>query len=302
MSKITWLGLFILGALGRAALAQAPEKLNVEHLPNAYQVTEKIISGGLPEGDEAFKELADLGVKTVISVDGMMPDLETAKRHGLRYVHLPHGYDKIPEQTGHELAKAVRDLPGPIYIHCHHGKHRSPSASAVACVEAGLVAPENALVILKTAGTSENYRGLYESARKARPLDKAFLDNLDVEFHEVAKIPPMAEAMVALEHTFDHMKQIAAAGWKAPPKHPDLDPAHEALLLKEHYAEMLRSDDVKTREEKFRLYLRESETAAQELEDILNKSPLSADKAKTALESVTSRCATCHKDYRDNAR
>src|SRR5262245_42817749 len=105
-----------------------PEKLAVEHLPNAYRITDKVISGGLPEGDAAFQELADLGVKTVISVDGMKPDVETAKKHGLRYVHLPHGYDGVPSERVLELAKAVRELPGLIYIHCHHGKHRSPAA------------------------------------------------------------------------------------------------------------------------------------------------------------------------------
>src|SRR5262245_58106552 len=118
-----------------------PTKVAAAHLPNAYQIHAKVISGGLPEGDTAFQELADLGVKTIISVDGATPDIETAKKHGLRYVHLPHGYDGIPRSRANELAKAVRDLPGPIYIHCHHGKHRSPAAATVACVAAGLVDP-----------------------------------------------------------------------------------------------------------------------------------------------------------------
>src|SRR5687767_2138199 len=43
-------------------------------LPNAHRVTEKILSGGAPAGEAAFKELADLGVKTIISVDGAKPD------------------------------------------------------------------------------------------------------------------------------------------------------------------------------------------------------------------------------------
>jgi protein tyrosine/serine phosphatase len=70
----------------------------------------------------------------------------------------------VPAERAAELAKAVRDLPGPIYIHCHHGKHRSPAAAAVACVAAGLLAPERAPAVLKEAGTSPNYRGLFASA------------------------------------------------------------------------------------------------------------------------------------------
>src|SRR5688572_9674967 len=63
------------------AIENGPKRLaDKTHLPNAYQLTEKVISGGLPEGDVAFQELADLGVKTVISVDGAKPDIATAKK------------------------------------------------------------------------------------------------------------------------------------------------------------------------------------------------------------------------------
>src|SRR5262245_36049218 len=85
--------------------AATPQKIAAEHLPNAYRIAEKVISGGLPDGDAGFAELEALGVKTVISVDGMTPDVEGARKHGLRYVHLPHGYDGIPSERGQELAK-----------------------------------------------------------------------------------------------------------------------------------------------------------------------------------------------------
>lgn len=277
----------------------APEKLESAHLPNPYRIHAKVISGGLPEGDEAFAELAALGVKTVISVDGMKPDVETARKHGLRYVHLPHGYDGVPEARGQELAKAVRDLPGPIYIHCHHGKHRSPAAAAVACVGAGLIEPSAAELILKTAGTSENYRGLYESARDAHAFEQALLDSLPSEFPEQSAIPPMAEGMVALEHTWDHVKQIAAAGWKTPPDHPALDPVHEALLLREHFTELLRLEEAAKQPEKFRQYLRDSETAAQQLEDALRGGTVAADEAQKFLATVEKNCAECHKEFRN---
>jgi hypothetical protein len=109
----------------------------------------------------------------------------------------------------------------------------------------------------------------------------------------------MADAMVALEHTHDHMKQIADAGWKSPPKHPDLDPAHEALLLREHYTEMLRMDQVAQEPEAFRKFLSDSEEAAKRLEDALNASPVSAENAKSALDSVTQSCTACHAAFRD---
>lgn len=285
--------------------ASGPQKLSVPHLQNVYRIHSKVISGGQPEGEAAFRELEALGVKTVISVDGARPDIELAKKHGLRYVHLPHGYDGIPEERAQELAKAVRDLEGPIYIHCHHGKHRSPAAAAVACVSAGLIEPSASLSILRAAGTSENYRGLYRSAESAHKLDDALLDALQAEFPETARLPPLAEAMVALEHTHDHLKLIAANEWKRPASHPDLDPPHEALLLREHFTEMLRTDTVVREPEKFRDLLRDSEAAAQELELALGKwqegqfAPPVPEAIPAFFGRVTNNCTACHREFRD---
>ncbi|MCA9101389.1 MAG: cytochrome c [Planctomycetales bacterium] len=281
-----------------------PRRLATAHLPNAVQLHPRVISGGLPEGDAAFAELEQLGVKTIISVDGAKPDVQAAARHGLRYVHLPHGYDGIPEERGRELAKAVRELDGPIYIHCHHGKHRSPAAATVACVSTGLLPANEAVAVLKLAGTSPNYRGLYESAERARRLEDALLDELYVEFQSVVEIPPLAEAMVALEHTNDHVKAIAAADWRTPADHPDLDPAHEALLLREHFTEMLRVDEVRSQPEEFQAMLRESEESARRLETALRRwqpaAGVAPPEAVTApFARITANCKACHEKYRD---
>jgi hypothetical protein len=288
-----------------AAVDFAPLKLEASHLPNPWQIHPKVISGGLPEGEPAFEELARLGVKTVISVDGAKPDVERARRYGLRYVHLPHGYDGVPDQRMKDLAKAVRDLPGPIYIHCHHGRHRSPTAAAVACVGAGLLNPTAAEAILVAAGTSDSYKGLYQSAREVKRFESKLLDALKPDFPESADLPPLAEAMVALEHTHDHLKQVAAAGWRSPPDHPDIDPAHESLLLREHFTEMLRTNTVQKEPAEFQALLRAGETAAQELETALrawkaagmSESPPAA--AATAFDRVSANCKSCHTKYRD---
>lgn len=194
----------------------APHRIVAKHLPNPIRVCAKVVSGGLPEGDAAFQELKALGIKTVVSVDGMTPDVKTARKYGMRYVHLPHGYDGVPADRAIELAKAVRDLEGPIYIHCHHGKHRSPAAASVACVGAGLIPPSQSMAVLKLAGTSPAYRGLFESARTAKPIDPQALDRLNADFPESTKIPPLAAAMVAIDQTNEHLKLIAAAGYDHP--------------------------------------------------------------------------------------
>src|SRR5690606_5918477 len=148
----------------------SPRRLATTHLPNAVQVHSRVISGGSPHGEEGYRELAELGVKTVISVDGATPDIETANRYGLRYVHLPHGYDGIPRERVEQLAKAVKELEGPIYIHCHHGKHRSPAAASVACIGAGLIDQQCAQQVLSVVGTGKNYRRLLAEGVKPQAI------------------------------------------------------------------------------------------------------------------------------------
>jgi cytochrome c556 len=215
----------------------------------------------------------------------------------LRYVHLPHGYDGISAARAAELAKAVRDLPGPVYIHCHHGKHRSPAAAVVACISTGLLPPESALTVLETAGTSENYRGLYESASSARRMDDATLDALQVEFPESARLPAIAEAMIPIDHAHDHLKLFAANDWKRLADKPDLDAPHEALLLREHFTELLRMPAVVQETSEFRQLATDSEAAAVSLESHLRAGR--QQKAAKSLELVTHKCTACHRSFRD---
>src|SRR5690349_19529458 len=81
-------------------------------LHNVLRVSDRLYSGSSPEGEEGFRSLEELGVRTVVSVDGARPDVEGARRHALRYVHLPIGYDGVPRDQALRLARAVRDLPG----------------------------------------------------------------------------------------------------------------------------------------------------------------------------------------------
>src|SRR3954469_16937766 len=74
-------------------------------IQNLHQVGEGLWSGSAPEGDEGFQTLHDLGVMTIISVDGTKPDVERARRFDLRYVHLPVGYGGITRDRQLTLAR-----------------------------------------------------------------------------------------------------------------------------------------------------------------------------------------------------
>ena len=294
----------MLGLCGTGLASDHPwaaRRLNCESLPNAYRIHSRVISGGVPAGDNGFEQLRRLGVKTIISVDGARPDVARAKSHGLRYVHLPHGYDGISDSRRKALAKAVLELPGPIYIHCHHGEHRSPAAAMVACIGAGFVEAGSGAAFLHAAGTSERYTGLYEAARSAKKLDRTEIETLQVSFPEVARVPPLARAMVDIERTFDRLQQSGESGWRPPSSHPDLMPAHEALILKEHFVELLRLRSER-RPKDYREMLTRSRDAAMQMETTLDQRPLTSQSTSAlvdAMRTINNNCQQCHRRYRD---
>src|SRR5687768_15254905 len=70
--------------------------VDFDGLHNVIRVSENIYSGGVPEGDAGFQSLKKLGIKSIVTVDGARPEVEKAKAFGMRYVHLPFGYDRCP--------------------------------------------------------------------------------------------------------------------------------------------------------------------------------------------------------------
>jgi hypothetical protein len=240
----------------------------------------------------------------VLSVGGARPDVETARKYGLRYVHIPVGYDGITQEQAIHLAKAVRDLPGPVYIHCHHGKHRGPAAAAVVriCLD-GNCPVERALADMRRAGTDPHYTGLYAALRKTRWPTAEELDRLPADFPAVAPVADLAQRMAAIDGHFDNLKLAQGAGWNEPPGHPDVSPAHEALQLFEQFREAIRLPETMKRPEEFRRRLSEAEVAAQDLEQRLRA--IRRDNARRAtavdhaFQRTASTCIGCHTRYRD---
>lgn len=274
-------------------------KIETPELHNAHVVTDKVLSGAEPEGEEAFRQLRALGVKTIISVDGAKPDVDTARKYGLRYVHMPITYSTVTEVQGKAIAKAIDELPGPVYIHCHHGKHRSAAAVAVACVYNGMLKPDQAESVLKTFGTGANYTGLWKAAREAKPVDPQALKDLKVAFPETSPVGELADAMVQIDRHTDHLKAVQKAGWVSPKDHPDLDPAHEALQLQEQLRELARTDATRGRPGNFRTILAQNERDVESLRALLTVKPMDKPAADAAFTRVIKSCTECHKGYRD---
>lgn len=221
-------------AVCAAAPAMADAPTSQPYCPCITPVCSFLINGPAPETDADFANLQQRGIRTIISVDGALPDVERAKAHGIRYVHLPIGYDRMADDEATALAKAVRDMPRPIYIHCYHGKHRSPTAAAVALIELGEMSNKDGIAWLERAGTSHDYVGLWGSVANAAPLPADKLDAAPADFAEQAQVSDFVSQMVNIDRTFERLEHLQANGWQPPPEQPDLEPVHEARILSEH--------------------------------------------------------------------
>jgi protein tyrosine phosphatase (PTP) superfamily phosphohydrolase (DUF442 family) len=290
--------------------SDGPTEKDYPELHNLIQVTDKVYSGAEPKTEAAFGQLAELGVKTIVSVDGAIPNVNVAKKYGIRYVHIPIGYDGLGGEASRSFAQAADELNETTYVHCHHGKHRGPAGAAAICIARGDFDGRRGLKILEKAGTSTGYAGLW---RDVEAYQRPALDDELPELLSVAKVGSLAATMVQIDRALDNLKLCEIANWRTPSDHPDLAPQHEALLLKEGFRETLRRltltdltltdqslsnlPDSNDYDDQFLVWMRESEQSASQLESVLKIGD--AAKISKTLATVKFQCQRCHAEYRN---
>ncbi|QDU55006.1 NPCBM/NEW2 domain-containing protein [Aeoliella mucimassa] len=271
-----------------------PQPLELAGLENVFQLTPRVTSGSGPATDQAFASLAEQGITTVVSVDGAKPDIDLAHKHGLRYLHIPIGYDGLSREAELALARVMQETEGRVYIHCHHGKHRGPAAAAIACLADGALDPAAAAHVLEVAGTSEKYRGLWRDvAEFAPPKPEEQLP----ELVETASVTGRVAAMSQIDMAFEHLTALESNEWQAPADHPDLDRAEQATLLWEGYRESQRFSEQQGEADLAKLF-DPSITQAEQLRQALEQGDVA--KASTLMTELKQSCATCHEGYRNN--
>jgi len=257
-----------------------------------------LYSGSAPEGDAGFDTLANLGIRTIISVDGATTEVEEAEERGIRYVHFPVSYSGIDEERRLEIARAVRDLPGPVYLHCHHGKHRSAAASAAAAVMLGRLDNDTALARMKISKAAPSYKGLYLCATETRRLSDAEISKAPNDFPSRWKTSGMVDSMVAIEDANDQLEAIEKAEWSVPKDHPDLVPCAVAGNLENLLRGLLTDPETLAKPQEFRDMLKTSADAAQIVEDGINDRVPAAEMTER-MKRLAQSCKTCHVKYRD---
>ena len=110
--------------------------------------------------------------------------------------------------------------------------------------------------------------------------------------------------MRSIDERWSRLQAVRQANFAKASAAPDLDAAHEALLLQESFRELIRSAAVKGRNADFMDRLHHAESASGRLHALLKENPVAWDAArrKTAndlFDAVKSDCTACHRTYRN---
>jgi protein tyrosine phosphatase (PTP) superfamily phosphohydrolase (DUF442 family) len=275
----------------------APKSVDLPGLHNVVTYTDDVIGGSQPEGKEGLATLAAMGIKTIITVDGSKPDVEGAAALGMRYVHLPISYDTVTPQRQRELAQALSNLEGPIYTHCHHGKHRSAAALGTALVRCGKLTPAGAAERMRVSGTAKDYTGLWQAVAAATPMAASELRADPASFPSVAVVTGMVATMAGIDAVWDLVKQSEAAGWQAPSDHPDLVATKETKRLGDLFAQLPNDPESRALPADYQTKLQKAIGEAAKLDAAVQNGDTKS--AAELTKAIGKSCKECHVTYRD---
>jgi protein tyrosine phosphatase (PTP) superfamily phosphohydrolase (DUF442 family) len=285
-------------AAGRLKLEKS-EAGEYPDLHNVFRLSDDIISGSEPHGEKALERIAKMGVKTLISVDGKVPDAATAEKLGMRYVHVPIQYRGITDDELTRIAKTFREMEGPFFVHCFHGKHRGPAAAAVGRVVLDGASRERAMAEMRQwCGTSKKYEGLYGAIASSEIPTDEDTRNYHWDFPSAQPFTGFRELMIRVSRAHDHLKLLSRRDWEEDPQHPDVDAFNEAGKLEELFERGRNLEEVKARPEDFQRWMNDSSEESGLLCDHLAKDR--KEEAGRAFDAVGNLCSKCHSAYRND--
>ena len=294
LSTALFFGLLIL--LGRSTetpqLLAEPTENHSHALPEAFvEISDRITIGAEPRTERHFSALRERGVQIVVSVDGARPEVEIARKLGLRYIHLSIGYDSVPNEVQAALRQLLNNNAEKIFIHCHHGHHRGPAAAAIAGRISGELDEKASLKVLDQCGTSKNYPGLWRSVRNFSSVN---LDVSPAPLIEVAPVEPLAASMSEIDRIFDQLKSIPSTGTKI----RESDHLEAATLLHELFVESARQ--AKTNPKKFPDLAQKLDRAALTTAKLAPAlSTKSQSTYKNVIQKISADCRSCHRNFRN---
>lgn len=258
------------------------ELQRVPSIAHFQQVSPKLYCGAQPEDEQDFVLLSQAGIKTIVCVDGTQPQVELARKYGLRYVHVPLPYSGIPQKSARMLTQVMRECDSPVFVHCHHGLHRGPAAAAVCAIAQGSFTAKEGVEFLKRSGTNPDYVGLY---RDVRNFEVPALGQERVQLVEKAPVDEITDVMLRIEQHFKWLQQHAAA------KHWNRESNTEhSIAIAEEFKEAARH--YKKDDELKRLFL-DASVQAVDLAKSQDK-----NQGLKLLQKLQQSCIECHANQR----
>jgi protein tyrosine phosphatase (PTP) superfamily phosphohydrolase (DUF442 family) len=112
----------------------APANVSDVTIKNFGRMDDRFFRGAQPK-EKQYKELAALGIKTIIDLRDDPEEYEKREVEslGMRYVHMPMIAKKYPKaETVEDFLKLVDDpSTGKFFVHCAGGRHRTGVMGAV---------------------------------------------------------------------------------------------------------------------------------------------------------------------------
>ncbi len=130
-------------------------------VPNVVRLDERLIRGGAPVGDEGMATLASLGVATILSADSDEDEARRASAAGITLVEIPFGYGGPSRAQMEEIALALRNAAGTVYVHCHHGTKRVGVLAGIWRMAYGDWSADEAAAEMQDLGCPPAYEALY---------------------------------------------------------------------------------------------------------------------------------------------
>lgn len=113
-------------------------------------ITDRLSVGAQPT-EEQLLDMAREGVKTVVNLrtagedeQPLSPEEEGKKVEaaGMRYVHIPASMKAMGAELVDQFRDKLKEVPGPVFVHCHKGKRAGAFAMMHRAVETGMTGEE----------------------------------------------------------------------------------------------------------------------------------------------------------------
>lgn len=133
-SRSVTLAMAFLAGVGCAALGRRAAR---SPLPYFFKVDDRLYRGAHPT-PEGFKQLSEMGVKTIINLRGEDPrhqgfDRALVESYGMQWIYLPmHAFWRPTDAQVTEFLTLVLDPKrAPVFLHCRQGEDRTGALVAV---------------------------------------------------------------------------------------------------------------------------------------------------------------------------